>query len=406
MVVRRIAVIALLILCPVFVALAQTLCTGVVAGPDGRPFAKAHVVLLTPDRVTVVQVIETAADGSFSLTVPRNGLWVLRSLGTGGMGNDIPLYVPDNEPIAVTVALGAPRYVPGEPTLGVIGNFNLWSIPKAVPMKRTAEGVFEAEIPVTMDTVSIRIRGLRDDEAVEGIENAMFVLNKNGQYDARLLAVNGVVRVVLDLRRLDRSGTPARVTFTKGSARTKGIAAAIREWWEGEEHYFAHQMDVALERETSGREAPDWNALVQGLVLRADAEKDPLIRSFWDLGYCGVAMKSRSKDVQRITRTLDRIPATSIAWSLSPNTLSYIVRNGTWKPRRYEEYIRIAMDKHPDLVVRRRVLFNEFVIAFNGEKDAVAMRYYNLLTGKYAKTPEGIEARKNYPRSAMQRSKK
>jgi hypothetical protein len=406
MLVRMLAVIVLLSLCTVFLSSAQTVCSGVVTGPDDKPLARTHVVLLTPDRVTVVKMIETGADGTFSLTIPRNGLWVLRSIGVGGRRNDIPLYAADNEPIAVTVSLGAHRYVPGEPTLGVIGDFNLWSIPKAVPMKRTEEGVYEADIAATTDTITFRLRGLRDDDAAEGIANASYVLNKHGEYDARLPAVKGVARVVLDLRKLDHSGTPARVTFARGSARTQGIAAAIRTWWEGEEEYFAHQTDEAFERESSGKKAPDWNVFLQGLGDRADAEKDALVRSFWDLGYLCVTMKTKHKDLPRIARTLERMPATSIAWSLSPNTLSYIIRNTTWKPSRYEQYARTAMEKHPDEVVRRRVLFNEFVIAFNAERDAVARKYYNILTGKYAKTPEGIETRKSYPRSSLEPAKK
>lgn len=406
MVVRNVALVVFLVLSMAVVAQAQTSCTGFVVGADGTPLAEAHVVLLTPDRVTVVQTRETGPDGSFSLTIPARGLWVLRSIGVGGMRNDIPLYVTDSAPLALTVALASPRYVPGDPTLGVIGDFNLWSIPKAVPMKRNGDGVFEADIPATKDTVTLRIRGLRDDEAVEGIANASFVLNNQGQYDARLKAVNGLVRVVLDVRRLDHTGSPARVTFTKGSAQMRGIVTAIRPWWEGEEEYFAHQMDAALEREVSGRKAPDWNALVQRLVDNGDAERDPLVRTFWDLGYLCISMKSKHKDTQRITRTLERMPATSVAWSLSPNTLSYIIRNGTWKAPAYEQYARTAMEKHPDQVVRRRVVFNEFVIAFNAENDAVATKYYNILTGKYAKTPEGIETRKSYPKSALRQPKK
>jgi hypothetical protein len=290
--------------------------------------------------------------------------------------------------------------------LQVIGDFNLWSIPKGIALTQTGNGIFEAEVPATTDTVTVRLRGYRDDEGVEGIVNASYILNTQGLYDARLPVVNGKAHVQVDPRQLNRSETPGAILFDQGSPRTQRIAQAIHAWWSGEEDYFAHQNDHALERVPAGTPMPDWNALVTGIVRQADAEKDTLVRAFWDLGFVCTTLKSKSRAIERFTHSLGRMRATSIAWSFSPNTLSYAARNAKWAEAVIERYVRTAMERHRDPVVRRRVLFNEFVIAFNADRDVKATKYYNILTTKYADTPEGRQTLKEYPRGALEALKK
>ncbi len=385
---------------------AQSICSGTVTGPDRNPMPRADVSLLTPDRVTVLQTVRAAADGRFSLEVPAAGLWVVRCTGVGGRLTDIALYVPDSRPIRLSVSLPGHRYLAGELSLQVLGDFNLWSIPNAVALQRTPEGSYEAEIPTTKDSVTIRLRGYRDEDGVEGIVNASFLLNGQGIYDARIPAVQGKALVQVDTRRIDRSRAAAVITFDEASPRTKRIAGAIHAWWSGEDEYFAQQNDHALDRLPAGATLPDWNAFVAGLLRQADAEKDTLVRSFWDLGFVCTTMKTKSKAVENLARSLNRMRATSIAWSYSPNTLAYAVRNAKWSPSAIERYVRNAMDRHRDPVVRRRVLFNEFAIAFDAEKDARAAKYYKILTTKYADTPEGRQALKDYPDPALDAPKK
>lgn len=385
---------------------AQTLCSGTVTGPDRKPMPRADVSLLTPDRVTVLRTLRTGADGSFSLGLPAVGLWVVRCTGVGGRLTDIALYVPDTRPIRLSISLPGHRYLAGDLALQVLGDFNLWSIPKAVPLQQTPEGMYEAEIPTTKDSVTIRLRGYRDDEGVEGILHATYVVNAQGTYDARIPAINGKARVRVDPVGIDRSRSAAVISFDQASGRTKRIAEAVHAWWSGEDEYFAHQNDQALDRVPPGTLLPDWNAFVAGLVEKADAEKDTLVRSFWDLGFVCTTMKSKSKAVEKLAHSLSRMRATSIAWSYSPNTLAYAVRNARWQPPAIERYVTIAMDRHPDPVVRRRVLFNEFAIAFDAEQDAKAAKYYGILTTKYASTPEGKQAVKEFPRAAFSRPKK
>lgn len=385
---------------------AQIPCSGTITGPGRKPLPRADVALLTADRVTVLERHQTAPDGSFTLSVPRTGLWVVRCLGVGGRIFDVALYVPDKEPIRLSVSLPGHRYLSGDLVLQAIGDFNLWSIPAAVTLNQTSQGIFEADIPASTDSVTIRLRGYRDDDGIEGIMNAAFVLNPKDLYDARLPVIDGKAHVTVDVRQLDRSRTPAVMVFDRAAGRTRQVAAAMDAWWSGEEEYFAHQNDQALERVPAGTPLPDWNAFVAGLVRQADAQTDTLVRSFWDLGFVCTTMKSKSKAVEKFGTSLRRMRPTSIAWSYSPNTLAYAARNAKWKPSAVASYVQLAMDRHPDQVVRRRVVFNEFVIAFNAEDDAKAKKYYNILTTKYANTPEGAVAKKDYPRAAFTPSKK
>jgi hypothetical protein len=385
---------------------AQIVCSGTVSGPDRKPLPRADVALLTPDRVTVLTRVQTSPDGSFTLSVPRTGLWVVRCMGVGGRVIDVALYVPDKQPIRLAVTLPGHRYLAGDFALQAIGDFNLWSIPKAVTLQQTRPGIFEADLPATTDSVTIRLRGYRDDDGIEGIQHASFILDPKDLYDARLPVIDGKAHVMVDTRQLDRARAPAVIHFEEAPRRTQRIAAAMDAWWSGEEEYFAHQNDQAFDRVPTGTPLPDWNAFVAGLSREAEAETDTLVRSFWDLGFVCTTMKTKSKVIEKLAASLSRMRPTSIAWSYSPNTLGYAARNAQWKEPAVESYVKTAMERHPDVVVRRRVLFNEFAIAFNAEHDARARKYYKILTTKYADTPEGKLARKDYPQAAFSSPKK
>ena len=377
---------------------AQTICSGRITGSGGKDLPLAHATLLTPDAASVVQIAQASNDGVYRVTAPHPGFWVLRFTGVGYAAQKIALYVPSRSPVTLDVSLGCYHYLPGEPELTVVGDFNLWNIATAVPLLRDVDGTYSATIPTTKDSIEFRIRGYRDGDGVEGIRDASYVLNGEGAYNARIKASGGTARIVVDPRLLDRTGTATQIAFIAASERTRKIASAVREWWEGDHDYFLAQAQIAMGRKPLDTPVVDWNSLVASLLQQENKEHDSLVASVLALAHVSTGVKSRHKDVASLTKSLERLSPTSAVWSLNAIALSAAVRNTSWSKARREGYLQSAMQKNPERRVRVAVLFSEFAIAFQADANVKAARYYDQLTGEYGDTPEGKLVKKQYPR--------
>jgi hypothetical protein len=403
----RLSMIVLLMLPALaFHAAAETICSGTVTGPMGRALPAAHVTLQTPDRAANLVTVAVSPGGAYSVVVPREGLWVLRFTGVGYADQSVVLSVPDANPITVSVMLGAYRYNAGKVAPAVNGDFNLWNILNAVSMKKQKDGSYVATVPSKKDSVTFRIRGIRQAESAEGVRGARFVMNREGGYDARVKAVNGKATIVLDMGQLDRSGAHSRVDFPNGTPQTRNVAEAARVWWEGEAAYASGQLTKLFKGKSTGEEPPKWPEFAATLLKKQRQEKDPLVRSVWSLAYVSTGLRLKHKDIPALTSCLEAIAPESPVWAIHPNVMSYAVRNSSWPKERQRAYIESAMNNNPERSARVGVIFNEFIIAYQADDNSGAMPYYDLLMGEYADTPQGQMVAKQYQRPDEPHGKK
>jgi hypothetical protein len=406
MVVRRIGIIALVLIALCGQSAAQTVCTGTVTGAGGKPMPLAYASLLTPEGGSILQTVQASDKGEFNLTVPRVGIWRVRFSGVGYADEDLALYVPDTNPITIEVALGCYKYLPGEPPLTVVGDFNLWSIPNAVPLKRLLDGTYSADIPASTDSITLRIRGHKDGDGAEGIRSARYVINSQGLYDARVKVDGGSAHVVFDPQALDRSNRHPQVSFIKASDQTARISAVFQKWWDGERAYFAEQLVAGMDRGRLDSTVPDWGKFTSSLLQLVETQKDPLVRAIASLAYISTALKSRKMDAAAVTRCMKSLSPVSPMWAVHPNILSYGVRNTSWSNRVREKYLQEALEHNPERGVRVAVVCNEFTIAIEADQDAKAARYYDLMKVKYSDMQSAKEVMKRYPRPDVPARKK
>ena len=104
----------------------------------------------------------------------------------------------------------------------------------------------------------------------------------------------------------------------------------------------------------------DWNAFTQRVLRRADAEKDPLVRSVCALAYVSVGLKSRHRDAAALARCMERLSAISPVWVLNPIAMSSSVRGTSWSAPQREKYIQAAIARNPYPSVRVTVICTEF----------------------------------------------
>ncbi len=377
---------------------AQTECTGVVTAPGGKPLIMAHVALLTPDAVSVLQVVQASSEGTYRLTLPRSGFWILRFTGVGYADHSVTLFTQDRKPVELNITLGCYTYYPGDLDLKVIGDFNLWNILTAVPMKKQREGVYSAEIPAKTDSVSFRLRGCRDRESAEGVRNVAYVLNKDGSYNARIRTTGGVAKITFDESLLDRSASSAKEDFVKATRQTKGIAAAVMQWWRGDEDYLGARILAARSHKVLDSTMFDWRPRLADLFQKEQRERDTVVRSVWALAYLSTSLNAHMKDVASSTTCMESLGPASPVWTMNPNALSLCVRNTSWPEARREAYIQAALATQPDRSVKEAVLFNEFTIALLSEQKTKAAGYYDILTTEFADTPTGRMIREKYSR--------
>ncbi|HTX99884.1 MAG TPA: hypothetical protein VMG09_07675 [Bacteroidota bacterium] len=377
---------------------AQIDCSGVVTGPGGKPLPMAHVALLTPDATSVLQVNQATTTGAFRVTLPGSGLWFLRFTGVGYSDYSMVVYAQDRRPIELTIALGCHNYFAGQPDISVIGDFNLWNILSAVPMKYQGHGLYTAEVHTKSDTVTFRLRGIRDRDVAEGVRNATYVRTPDGLYNARIPASGGKAIIRFEESLLDRSGTPAKAVFVAATDRTKRIASAVSRWWKGEQDYIAARLNAARSRKPLDSTIFDWRPRLAALFREEEKEPDTLVRSVLALAYVSTALKARDRDVASATTCLEHLGPGSQAWELNPDALSLSVRKSSWPEAKWEAYIHEALARQPSRSVKEAVLFNEFQIALLSEEKEKAAGYYDILTTQYADTPRGKMIREKYSR--------
>ena len=271
-------------------------------------------------------------------------------------------------------------------------------IQAGIRRKKVKAGVYHAVVPAVKDSVTFRIRGYRDADGVEGVRNATYVLNREGTYDARIKAEGGKAVISVELGLLDRAGVSSRLTFAKGSEQSRRIAAAVRTWWDGEKTYLEAQSAKAMGRKPLPGTDITWNSLIESLLRQRQTEQDTLVHTVCDLAYLSLALKSRHMDVWTLTECVGELRPTSPVWLLSPAAMTPCVRQTSWPETQREEYLQSAIHLHPDRAVRLSVVCTEFVRAFRADENAVAAKYYDMLTGEFADTPESKQIVKDFPR--------
>lgn len=260
---------------PTIPAVKPAVITGTVLGSDGRPMARADVVLTAvlsndPDGAPELARARTDARGRFAIASSHIGGAILTLHGTGHEPRYNSLDLSPGYQLQINARLARVRYAANLDSVRVAGDFNGFrSDTSARLLQRNLDGVYTLDVPVTSDSLTYVLLRLTQRGATNGTANDAQVFTGNG-YRSVTRATAGIARVTFDPARAVRDTTPAHVEFIGGAeARAARLSDSL-----------AKHTALYSQINRSGRKADTgtWSPSVHRAMRELSREKSPLVR--------------------------------------------------------------------------------------------------------------------------------
>jgi hypothetical protein len=390
------ALIAAMVMGGGYAAAQQAVVSGTILGVDDNPLANAHVSLFRPDGMRPIATVAADADGKYSLATSEKGFLVLRYTGVGHVGYPVAAILNDTVKAHVDVWLQPVDYRKSFDSIRVIGDFNSFVYDSAVVLARGDDGIYSAELPTTMPSVTYQLLGLTQDGAVCAPGSAAYTFDSIGSYRSVAVAENGIVRIAFDSTQLARTRLKAKAVFDnpqmESLARVYGDMMRRRE---------AYQQALTENREagkTIYQFKYNWSRDIAKISRQLAEEEDTLIRgmlyvSLLDLGTLGAATDVRENIAKAALAT---IPPTSLVWSANPK-LMHLAIGRTGEPDSvYQDYVHQAIAGHPDADVTSLLLYDGLTVAYSTKQTDRAQEYYTRLTTQYSHSRYAAMARMQF----------
>ncbi|MBX3226255.1 MAG: redoxin family protein [Labilithrix sp.] len=340
---------------------------GRVLGRDGAPMPLAHVHRRGPDD-KIAEEIAVAADGAFSLPLPKDarGIVKIELTGAGHRRSEV-LIVPSDGAVDLDVRLGTytPRTPPATEPVAVLfrGREQLGRH----RMKRQDDGTFVAEVPLADGTYGYEIAGLVNQNASFAVVGDGWQYDDGGDYTAALTASGGTARVIYDPAKLP----PATEAVVRAGA-PGSMTARVNEI---EKLRAAAQAEV-LDELKAGRKAGTPSkpeqiapaiAAKRAAYLAATKDDRPLVRAFATIGYFSIGFTNDTTDAER---AMAREIAHALApddplWSPSAEGLLAVAKDEEVNTALIEQHpnadlvamlLRMRLFEKKDLDERRRII--------------------------------------------------
>jgi peroxiredoxin len=369
---------------------AGTIVYGNVTGTEGKPMLLANVFLNRPNDDRIVKSLTIRKDGKFSMKIDSSGIWIVRFTGVYHRQYVIAIYIDTQKSINLNVKLEPYNYGDDFKRAMVIGNFNNWHFPSAIPLKENQDGTFSASIKSNYDTVVYRLINTGVRGQAEGTQATSFAYNGKGGYNTLLIGKKGKVKIVFDPRKIVQS--EQRVSFTFG------LSDSI-------ESRFARAYSILEDTRyqyTDSRTGPkrtekfDFTVVIDSVKKLHDNEPNPLVRQVLQLSYFGLNMMSaRPHDVDNLIcrKVLDEIDPNSIVWSLEPLYISEAMKPQPFRRGR-ADYLHKVLDTNPIERTKVILLLNEIIRnnAMFRPNDEI-LPYLEILIDQYGDSPEALQER-------------
>lgn len=367
---------------------AGTVVSGRITGPEGKELIKAVVLLRQPFDTAVVKMTDAGANGSYRINIPSGGVWILNFRGVHYADKDVAVYVDGKRKIGLDVSLGTYSYLDDFNNVKVVGSFNNWYTPGAVPLQKQPGGVYAASIKAKGGAVSYRLTGVRKGGSVEGNQSDEYTYRGSPGFASVVRTRNGIARIVFDPRKLERSEINPVVRFKDApvEARFNRIYAEQVDFENDYRAAFRAQM------RSRGRDPQnvkfDFSDVVASVAKQLQTEEEPIIRQELYFNYLRIYMISQRISPSFYTTLLKGITPSSPVWSLGANTIYYGLAHSDLSEKERDEYVRAVITTNPVRRVCSTILFDEFMASKLKEDKAKAADYFELLTGKYGDSPE------------------
>lgn len=380
---------------------AETIVTGKITGFPGRPIPLANVSLSQPNDKLPEKIVEASRTGEFKITIDSKGVWLLRFNGVFHQDYTVAVYVDEPKVINLDVTLATYKYGKSFGIVKVLGNFNRWYPPSAVPMHKREDGTYTAEIRTKVNPVFYQLTGVLARN-IPGTEADRYKYDQNVGYSAVLGAKHGKVRITFDPAKLLSSEEPASFTFSGSDSVESRFAQAYDEL----QRWNAQYNDAFIR--SVGRRGPDkkridfdYDSVYSTVDKQLKSEQNDVVRQELRLIKFLFLLKSGAADSSSARNILKDIPPASAVWSLSPVVISNALDLSKYDDIQRQKYVEEVMKDNPSGDAIASLLSNEFMIElYRGNKEQ-AMRYYDVAVNQYGDTPGGKEVSHYHHLSAI-----
>ncbi len=382
-------------------ASAETIVTGKITGFAGRPIPLANVSLSQPNDKLPEKIVEAGRTGGYKIAIDSKGVWLLRFSGVFHQDYTVAVYVDEPKVINLNVALATYKYGNSFGIVKVLGNFNRWYPPSAVPMHKRADGTYAAEIRTKVDPVLYQLTGVLARN-IPGTKADRYAYDQNVGYSAVLEAKHGKVRVTFDPGKLLGSDEPASFTFS-GSDSVEWRFARVYDELQRWNTQYNDAFIRSIGRRGSDKKHIDfdYDSVLSTVDRQLKSEQNEVVRQELHLINFLFLFKSGAADSSNARNVLKEIPPASAVWSLSPVVISNALDLSKHDDIKRRRYVEEVMSDNPSGDAIAALLSNEFMIElYRGNKEQ-AMRYYDVAVNQYGDTPGGKEVSHYHHLSAV-----
>lgn len=335
--------------------------SGTVSGSGGPalPMAHVHIVPLGGSLYEPLLTQEVKVDGSFDITLPDFGYYLLVTTGVNHKAQGIPLIADHRDPIRVDIQLAPNDYSKDPSNVAIFGDWNNFNPRAAEPMSKEEDGTYSFELETERDTIRYQLANIEENgHTVNGTMTDFYQYDGGGDYISGLLVEKGRVRITFDPAQLpDAGGAAYSVQYDEKNAALAELASLSLEFdrqlmdWlqkrrafmDGQEDSKVFQYDfAAIEKRIRDAMADNDNPLMQRFAAVLLGQAAGRIDTF----------PVKEEDYRQI---VSLVPITDPIWQFSPYMIEQVFKVAQGDPE-YLDTFRSALAQLPDNKVKAHVL--------------------------------------------------
>ncbi len=347
-----------------------------------------------PDCIIEKQV-DAGKDGAYEIEVQKSGPWMLRFLGLYHRDYYVALYLEKEKAIHLDVRLQASNFRKDFDQVGMVSKLNLWYAPNAIKLKKQGNGKYSGEFDTKEDTVVYKLINVCWDGPVAGTQAERYVWNEKQGYCSVVSARNGKVNVVFDPREFPSYGKRYGITLDDSLSRVSKFTLYADYFQKSIDRNDSLYFVAVYERKQS--ETYDWSPTKEYIAKCISSETDTALRKQLRMIEMMIAVRNRVGDPKYYTSMLKDIDPVSPFWILYPHNLQYALTHSNLSKEKQEEFVECVLKNNQNRRIKSILLYDMFMISKFSENMEKTAYYYKLLVNQYADTPEGKEAREQFP---------
>ncbi|MBL7974886.1 MAG: redoxin domain-containing protein [Candidatus Kapabacteria bacterium] len=379
--------------------------SGRVMDGNGKPLTKANVSITKMGRVKPDTTLPVSAEGGYSVTLSKPGLWILQFTGVNHKMLELPFLLDKNAREELTVQLEANAVPSRIDSVVMVGKFNNFNTNGGITMKYK-DGAYHAEAPQGVEEFEYQIvvfgtpRNETTPPCINGTKQEWFEYDGKGQYKS-IINTTKNRDIAFDIAALPKSKHPVTFTFKNPALQR---AAEVFHGMMKYRHMYDVGMALSMEEfEKSGNAPQAYNVRTFNTMMNTTKYRDSLeqeIRQesnelalqYMYLHYLMLPQQEQNKMITE--KSLRVIPASSPVWGADP-ALLYVALSAKLAGGK-EQYISELINNNPDEHVVATTLFNELLQASTLKDMPRAKEMYKTLTEKYSTHPLAGTAKMYY----------